>query len=160
MILQFWKYFIMPWSRVGHVILISSHPLLLTKLLRALCRCHPHLFRTNSDATSHISALAFFGEKVLRIAYKPSPIKQNAWAQAYKDYLQINAFPNLVVVEQEGNPHALQKKATRGAAVSGERDGWLDAARPDSWDVNISFYQAFPVWWRPVFPVWWRRQKV
>ena len=52
--------------------------------------------------------------------------------------------------------------------MSGERDGWLDAARPDSWDVNISFYQAFPVWWRPafpvwwrpVFPVWWRRQKV
>ena len=22
-------------------------------------------------------------------------------------------------------------------------DGWLDAVRPDSWDVNISFYQAF-----------------
>ena len=33
-----------------------------------------------------------------------------------KDYLQINAFPNLVVVEQEEYPHALQRKATgRGA---------------------------------------------
>ena len=26
--------------------------------------------------------------------------------------------------------------------MSGERDGRLDAARPDSWDVNISFYRA------------------
>ena len=27
----------------------------------------------------------------------------------------MNAFPNLMVVEQEEKPHALQKKATRGA---------------------------------------------
>ena len=158
----------MPWSCIGHVIPISSHLSLQTEPLRAPRCCHPHLSCTNSDATSYTSALALSGEEVLRIAYKPSPIKQNAWAQAYKDYLQINAFPDLVVVEQEGSPHALQKQATRGAAMSGERDGWLDAARPDSWDVNISFYRAFPVWWRPafpvwrrpVFPVWWRRQKV
>ena len=32
-----------------------------------------------------------------------------------KDYLQTNAFPNLVVVEQEKYPHALQRKATGGA---------------------------------------------
>ena len=32
-----------------------------------------------------------------------------------EDYLQTNAFPNLVLVEQEEYPHALQKKATRGA---------------------------------------------
>ena len=47
---------------------------------------------------------------------------------ARKDYLQISAFLDLVVVEREGVPHALQ-------------DGWLDAARPDSRDVNISFYR-------------------
>ena len=97
------------------------------------------------DITSYTSTLALPGKEVLRIAYKPLPIKQNAWAQAYKDYLQINAFPDLVVVKQEGSPHALQKKATRGAAVSNERDGWLNAARLDSWDVNISFYCLFCV---------------
>ena len=32
-----------------------------------------------------------------------------------KDYLQTNAFPNLMVVEQEEYPHALQRKATGGA---------------------------------------------
>ena len=51
---------------------------------------------------------------------------------ARKDYLQISAFPDLVVVEREENPHALQRKATGRAAVSGERDGWLDATKPDS----------------------------
>ena len=30
-----------------------------------------------------------------------------------KDYLQINAFSNLVVVEQGEYPHTLQKKAIR-----------------------------------------------
>ena len=35
-----------------------------------------------------------------------------------KDYLQINAFPNLVVVEQEECPHALQRKATGRGAMS------------------------------------------
>ena len=35
-----------------------------------------------------------------------------------KDYLQTNAFPNLVVVEQEECPHALQRKATGGGAMS------------------------------------------
>ena len=35
-----------------------------------------------------------------------------------KDYLQTNAFSNLVVVEQEEYPHALQRNATRGGAIS------------------------------------------
>ena len=30
------------------------------------------------------------------------------------DHLQTNAFPDLVVVEQEEYPHVLQRKATRG----------------------------------------------
>ena len=43
-----------------------------------------------------------------------------------KDYLQINAFPDLVVVEQEEYPHALQRKATGGATseVVRETAGW------------------------------------
>ena len=32
-----------------------------------------------------------------------------------KDYLQINAFLDLVVMEQEEKPHALQKKAIERA---------------------------------------------
>ena len=31
-----------------------------------------------------------------------------------KDYYQINAFPDLVMVKQEEYPHLLQKKTTRG----------------------------------------------
>ena len=34
---------------------------------------------------------------------------------ARKDYLQINAFSDLVVMEEEESPHALLKKATGGA---------------------------------------------
>ena len=36
---------------------------------------------------------------------------------ARKDYLQISAFLDLVVVERKGVPHALQKQATRGATT-------------------------------------------
>ena len=45
----------------------------------------------------HQSALAFSGVEVLCKA----------------DYLQTNAFPDLVVVEQKECPRALQRKATR-----------------------------------------------
>ena len=45
----------------------------------------------------HQSALAPSGAKVLRVA----------------DYLQTNAFPDLVIVGQEEYPHVLQRKAIR-----------------------------------------------
>ena len=32
-----------------------------------------------------------------------------------KNYLQTNAFPNLVMVQQKEYPHSLQKKVTGGA---------------------------------------------
>ena len=48
-----------------------------------------------------------------------------------KNYLQINAFLDLVVVEQDESSYVLQKKATGGAAVSVERDAWLDTTGPD-----------------------------
>ena len=41
------------------------------------------------------------------VCFEPRPTRE--------DYLQTNAFPNLVVLEREEYPHALQKKATRGA---------------------------------------------
>ena len=47
--------------------------------------------------------------EVLRVLRKPE------YKLLRKDYLQINAFPDLVVVEREEYPHALQKKATRRA---------------------------------------------
>ena len=50
-----------------------------------------------------------------------------------------------MLVEREKSPNALQKKATRGAKVSDKRNGWLDAARPNSWNVNISFYRPLCV---------------
>ena len=47
----------------------------------------------------HQSTLTLFGAEVLCVA----------------DYLQTNAFLDLVVVEREECPRALQKKATKGA---------------------------------------------
>ena len=35
-----------------------------------------------------------------------------------KDYLRINAFPNLVAVEREEYPYALQRKATGGGVIN------------------------------------------
>ena len=49
-----------------------------------------------------------------------------------KDYLQINAFPDLVVVEREGNPHALQRKATGGATSEVVRKTSTSASTPPS----------------------------
>ena len=45
----------------------------------------------------------------------------------------------------------LYGKPLKESQVKWWEDGWPDAAKPDSRDVNISFYQAFLVWWRPTF---------
>ena len=50
--------------------------------------------------------------EVLRVLWKLE------YKLSRKDYLQINAFPDLVVVEREEYPHALQRKATGGGATS------------------------------------------
>ena len=52
-----------------------------------------------------------------------------------EDYLQTNVFPNLEVVEQEECPHALQKKATRGEAISKVVRRWL-AGRGQDWPLG------------------------
>ena len=70
------KAIVMPWSRDGHVIPISSHPSFPTEPLQAPRRRHPHLSRTDSDTTysrtdsdttSHTSVLALSGKEVLRV---------------------------------------------------------------------------------------------
>ena len=55
-----------------------SAPTSLTTAMIASHRRHPHLPRIDSDTTSYTSTLALSGAEVLRIAYEPSRIKQNA----------------------------------------------------------------------------------
>ena len=50
-----------------------------------------------------------------KLGYQPTLALSGAEVIRVADYLQTNAFPNLVVVEREEYPHALQRKATRGA---------------------------------------------
>ena len=52
-----------------------------------------------------------------------------------KNYLQTSAFPNLVVVEREKYPHALQRKATGGGATSKVVRRWL-AGRGQAWPLG------------------------
>ena len=101
---------------------------------------------------SYISTSSF-GKRSPTCLTEPRPSSLLDGRLARKDYLQISAFP----VRWWWSERRSTKESHWGSHEwSGERDGWLDAARPDSWDVNISFYQASPVWWRPAFPVWWR----
>ena len=58
-----------------------------------------------------------------------------------KDYLQINAFPDLMVIKQEEYPHALLKKPLRESQVKWW-EKWLARCGLtwlSSWDINISF---------------------
>ena len=120
----------------------------------AMTAPHRRYSHTDSATTSYTLALALSGAEVLCVAYEPSQIKQNAWAQVHGDYLQINAFPDLVVVEREENPHALQRKATGGATreVVRETAGWTRSGLTLGTSTSDST--------RPVFPVWWKQQKV
>ena len=83
------------------------------------------------------SALAISGAEVLRVACEP---KQFALIVGSRRLPADQRLSNLVVVEREGFPHVLQRKATeRSHEWSGKGDGWPDTAWPDLWDVNISF---------------------
>ena len=82
-----------------------------------------------------LSALALSGAEVLHVACEPN--KQFAWLSAHeKDYLQINAFPDLVVVEREEYPHAPQMKATGGATLLPDLPGGRVISRQMSCDNN------------------------
>ena len=75
-----------------------------TKML-LLCYVQEHRAKTCYQ-TLVVASLRL---EVLRVLWKLE------YKFSRKNYLQINAFLDLVVVEQEEYPHALQKKATRGA---------------------------------------------
>ena len=71
------------------------------------------------------SALALFEEKVLYVI-KPSPIKQECLSTSWVDYLHINAFSDLMVVQQKGLYLKLYKqKLLEEPRISGEKTvGW------------------------------------
>lgn len=55
-------------------------------------------------------------------------LQSHATLSAYKkNYLQINPFLNLLIVKQEENPYALQKKAIEKVIVSNKRINWLSS---------------------------------
>ena len=74
---------------------------------------------------------------------KPKPSSLLDGQLARNDYLQISTFP---IRWWWSERHSIKKSYWRSHEWSGERDSWLNVARLDSWDVNISFYQVFLMW--------------
>ena len=72
-----------------------------------------------------ISTSSFWSRSLMCRMWAKQAICFDSWPTR-EDYLQINAFPNLVVIEREEYPHALQRKATRGATSKVVRGtaGW------------------------------------
>ena len=60
-----------------------------------------------------ISTSSFWSRSSMRRMWAKQAVCFDLWLTR-KDYLQINAFLDLVVMKQEECPHALQRKATRG----------------------------------------------
>ena len=92
---------------------------------------------------SHQSALAFFGVEVLRIVCKPnkqftlilgSPEKTTCRPTFFWIWWWWSKKSILTLYKRKPLEEEPQVKCWR--------DGWLNAAKPDSWNVNISFYQA------------------
>ena len=63
-----------------------------------------------------INTSSFWSRSSTRHIWVNQAIRFDLWLTR-KDYLQISAFPNLVVVEREEHLHAI-RKATRGGAMS------------------------------------------
>ena len=64
-----------------------------------------------------IRTSSFWSRSPMCYMWAKQAICFNFWLMR-KDYLQTNAFPNLVVVKREEYPHALQKKTTGGRVTS------------------------------------------
>ena len=64
-----------------------------------------------------ISTSSFRNRSFTRRMWAKQAVCFDPWLTR-KDYLQTNAFPNLVMVEQEEYSHALQRKATGGGVTS------------------------------------------
>ena len=124
----------MPWSRDLTLCLavtwfqsISTHPLLITKLLteplQASCYCYPHFFCTDSDTISHTSALALSKAEVLCVLQSQS---QAACLMAgLQEKTTYRSTPFLSGDSRAKN--ILQWKATGGArsGVVRETAGWM-----------------------------------
>ena len=64
-----------------------------------------------------ISISSFWSRSLTRRMWVEQAVRFDFWLTR-KDYLQINAFLNLVVVEQEEYPHVLQRKVIGGGVTS------------------------------------------
>ena len=91
----------------------------------------------------HQSALAFSGAEVLHVACEPN--KQFVLILGLREKTTCRPTPfriwwwwskRSILMLYKGKPLEEEPR------VKWWGDGWLGAARPDSWDVNISFYQA------------------
>ena len=105
---------------------------------------HRYNFISLISTWPSISTSSFWSRSLTHRMWAKQAMCFNPWLTR-KDYLQTNAFPNLVVVDWEEYPYALQGKPLEEESwIKWWGDSWLDAARLDSWDINISFYQAVP----------------
>ena len=137
----------------GHVILIdldSSFAYNQTVASTSLLPPSSLLYRLKYNLL-YISTSSFWSRSPTRLT-EPRLSSLLDGRLARKDYLQISAF---LVWWWWSERRSTIESYWGSHEWSGKRDGWLDVARPDSWDVNISFYQASLVCWRPTFPVWW-----
>lgn len=57
--------------------------------------------------------------------------------------MQINAFSNLILVEQKNYIYALSRKAIKGVVVSAEKNSWLNATKLDFQMLILDFIELF-----------------
>ena len=127
------------WSRFPIELPTTIHPFILKSYM-------PHFQLPTSLATVTSTSLLPPLSPLYRLGYNFPYISTNFfWSKsptrlleplldcwlARKDYLQISAFPDLVVVEREEVPYALQKKATGGATIEVVRSRLAGRSRPD-----------------------------
>ena len=91
--------------------------------------------RTDSDTTSHTSALALSGAEVLRVFQSRCLVAGSREKTTYRSA----PFWIWWWWSERGFLTLYKGKPLEEPRVKWWEDGWPDAVRPDSWDVNISF---------------------
>ena len=103
----------MPWSQDLCLRNLSTASIYYTKLLHASTSDSlssvgtRHRYEQIASLALHLSpfsyqiSTSFLGNKSPMRLSKPLPIKQKYLSTSLRDYLQINAFPDLVLVEQK-----------------------------------------------------------
>ena len=98
-----------------HVILSRN---LTSPGLHVTYQLHPSIYTTSAmNSSSHRCIVATTSSFLYRLGHQSTLVLSGAEVLCIADYLQTNALPDLVVVEQEEYPHALQRKVT-GKATS------------------------------------------